>query len=132
MAYLPVSLPSRALIGHVRVRVCWRRGSVRKWKIFSGCVFSNSSALELVSPKLPTPPLIVPLFFSVLQNPFCTSAGSFNLLLPLLPHFSNSKSLCCFQNVLKCLLPVYHGHKNWNYCIFPCEWPCYQIGKKAF
>jgi len=37
--------------------VCWRRGSVRKWQIFSGCVFSNSSALELVSPKLPTPPL---------------------------------------------------------------------------
>ena len=37
--------------------MCWRRGSVRKWQIFSGCVFSNSSALELVSPRLPTPPL---------------------------------------------------------------------------
>ena len=30
---------------------------MRKWQIFSGCVFSNSSALERVSPKLPTPPL---------------------------------------------------------------------------
>ena len=26
---------------------------MRKWQIFSGCVFSNSSALELVSPFLP-------------------------------------------------------------------------------
>ena len=62
MAYLPVNLPSvhkliSCLIGHVHVRVCWRRGSIRKWQIFSGCVFSNSSTLELVSPKLPTPPL---------------------------------------------------------------------------
>ena len=32
-----------------RTPLCGR--AVRKWQIFSGCVFSNSSALELVSPK---------------------------------------------------------------------------------
>ena len=46
---------SRALIGHVRVRVCWR-GSIRKWQIFS-VVYFQILAISSRFSNLPTLPL---------------------------------------------------------------------------
>ena len=61
MAYLPVSLPSvHKLISCPHwscARSCVLEEGLWKWQISSGWVFSNLSALKLVSQKLPTPPL---------------------------------------------------------------------------